>query len=31
MKVLNQEFGPDWAMYNGDCVSVIGNMPDSTI
>jgi DNA modification methylase len=31
MKVLNQEFGPDWAMYNGDCVSVIGNMPDGTI
>lgn len=31
MKVLNQEFGPDWAMYNGDCVSVIGNMPDSAI
>jgi DNA modification methylase len=31
MKVLNQEFGPDWAMYNGDCVSVIGGMPDASI
>lgn len=31
MKVLNQEFGPDWAMYNGDCVSVISGMPDDTV
>ncbi|WP_339885379.1 DNA-methyltransferase [Vreelandella maris] len=31
MKVLNQEFGPDWAMYNGGCVSVISGMPDDTI
>ena len=31
MKVLNQEFGPDWAMYNGDCVNVIGGMPDASI
>lgn len=31
MKVLNQEFGPDWAMYNGDCVSVISGMPDASI
>ncbi len=30
-KVLNQEFGQDWAMYNGDCVHVIGNMPDASI
>jgi DNA modification methylase len=30
-KVLNQEMGPDWAMYHGDCVHVIGNMPESSI
>lgn len=30
-KVLNQELGNDWAMYHGDCVHVIGNMPDESI
>lgn len=31
MKVLNQEFGQDWAMYNSDCVDGIGNMPGDSI
>ncbi|MDN6638034.1 MAG: hypothetical protein L0L05_06810 [Yaniella sp.] len=30
-KVLNQEFGQDWAMYHGDCVHVIGQMPDESM
>lgn len=30
-KVLNQEVGSDWAMYHGDCVHVLGNMPDASI
>lgn len=30
-KILNQEFGDDWAMYHGDCVHAIGNMPNESI
>jgi len=31
MKVLDQEFGPDWAIYNGDCVEVVKGIPDNSI
>jgi len=31
LKVLNQEFGPSWAMYHGDCVEVVAGIPDNSI
>lgn len=31
MKVLNQEFGQDWALYQGDCVEVTAGIPDNSI
>lgn len=31
MKVLNQEFGRDWALYHGDCVEVSKGIPDNSI
>lgn len=30
-KVLNQSFGEDWAMYHGDCVHVVNQMPEESI
>lgn len=31
MKVIDQTFGKNWAMYHGDCVEVIKGIPDNTI
>lgn len=31
MKVLNQEFGNQWALYHGDCVEVVKGIPDNSI
>lgn len=31
MKVLNQSFGEDWAMYNGDCIEVIKEIPSESV
>ena len=31
MKVLDQKFGNNWAVYNGDCVEVIRGIPDNSI
>lgn len=31
MKVLNQEFGENWALYHGDCIEVIGGIPENSI
>jgi DNA modification methylase len=31
MKVLDQAFGDDWAMYHGDCVEVTKGLPDESI
>src|SRR5574341_1151552 len=31
MNVINQEFGNDWVLYNGDCVEVIKNIPDNSV
>jgi DNA modification methylase len=31
VKVLDQQEGDGWAMYNGDCVEVVRGMPDSSI
>jgi DNA modification methylase len=31
MKVINQEQGKDWALYQGDCVEVIKGIPDNSI
>jgi DNA modification methylase len=30
-KVINQEFGEDWAFYNGDCVFVMAGLPKASI
>lgn len=29
--IINQQFGKNWASYNGDCVMVMRNMPDNSI
>jgi len=31
MSVENQKFGEDWAMYQGDCVEVLGGFDDESI
>lgn len=31
MKVLNQAFGKDWALYQGDCIEVTKGMPNHSI
>lgn len=31
MNVLEQEFGRDWAMYQGDCVEVARGLPDASV
>lgn len=31
MKVLNQQFGNNWAVYNGDSVEIIKGIPDNSI
>ena len=31
MKVLNQEIGKNWAIYQGDCVEVTKGIPDNSI
>lgn len=31
MKVINQEFGKNFAMYNADCVEVVSGMEDNSI
>ncbi len=31
MKVLDQSFGQDWALYQGDCVEVTKGLPDASI
>ena len=31
MKILNQKFGNNWAVYNGDCIEVIKEIPDNSI
>jgi DNA modification methylase len=31
MKVIAQEFGPNWVAYHGDCVEVVKGIPDNTI
>ncbi len=31
MKVLNQKEGADWVAYHGDCVEVVGGLPDESI
>lgn len=30
-KVINQQSGDDWQMFNGDCVEVLKGIPDDTI
>jgi DNA modification methylase len=30
-KVMNQQHGTDWAMYNGDCVEFAKSVPDNSI
>lgn len=30
-RVVNQEFGENWAMYHGDCVDLIRSIPDNSI
>jgi len=29
--VINQEFGKNWAFYNGDCVLVMSGLPDNSV
>ena len=29
--VLNQDFGPNWAAYNGDSTEVLTNLPDNSV
>lgn len=31
MKCIDQDIGPTWALYNGDCVDVLRGIPDSSI
>lgn len=31
MKVINQAFGENWVVYNGDCVEIIKGIPDNSI
>jgi hypothetical protein len=31
MKVLNQDQGLNWMLYNGDCVEVVKSLPDNSI
>jgi DNA modification methylase len=31
MKVLNQEMGKNWALYQGDCIEVIRGIPDNSV
>jgi len=31
MKIINQDFGKDWAMYHGDAVPIVANIPDNSI
>lgn len=31
MNVINQEMGPNWALYHGDCVEVLSGIPDQSI
>jgi len=31
IRCLNEAHGDDWAMYHGDCVSVVAQMPDNSI
>lgn len=31
MKVLDQSFGQDWALYHGDCIEVAAGLPDASI
>jgi DNA modification methylase len=31
VKILNQNFGKNWAMYHGDCVEILKKIPDNTI
>ncbi|BDU72358.1 DNA-methyltransferase [Mesoterricola silvestris] len=31
MKILNQEFGENWAAYHGDCVEVVAGLPDNSV
>ena len=30
-KVIDQKSGENWKMYHGDCVEVIGGLPDDSI
>jgi hypothetical protein len=30
-KVINQEFGKDWAMYHGDCIDIVEGIPTDSI
>lgn len=30
-KIINQEFGKDWAFYNADCIFGMSNLPDNSI
>jgi len=30
-EVINQSSGKDWTMFNGDCVEVVGMLPDNSI
>lgn len=31
MKILDQASGPNWQLYNGDCVEVIRSLPDASV
>jgi len=31
MKVVDQQFGEQWAMYHGDCIEVVKGIPDNSI
>lgn len=31
MKILDQEFGENWAAYNGDCVEVVSGLPNNSV
>lgn len=31
MKILKQDFGNNWAVYNGDCIEAIKDIPDNSI
>jgi len=31
MKILNQEFGENWAAYHGDAVEVVAGLPDNSV